>query len=270
MIGGMDLGARAHPVPPGSHSKLPSTAVLAQRRDRYASVQLEVARITDGVGMPIDLGIRSAVVGLRVHGLPTVMSCEGHLDRGVGYPWIALSSPEAEDLANRLQNTWVETLAGRLPVARRVYDSALRAGRRYRWAASVVGTVNRPTSVKTSLRRTLRLGSNRDRAGDIHESDKAMKARMTALNQPTVLASKQLLDEFYSAHRAPSPAPRLVVWDTGGWAVAVLPAEVRETYLREGWTPGLANSLDVNRKEFVAFADFMRDRFLREGPVTQE
>jgi len=58
----------------------------------------EVDRIVDGLGLGIDEGIKETVTALRVYGLNTQQSCEGHM-RGEGrriasLPWITICVPE--------------------------------------------------------------------------------------------------------------------------------------------------------------------------------
>lgn len=48
------------------------------------------SRVTDTLGTKIDAGIFDTVVALNMLGIPTKQSCEGHLDWGVPYPWVAL------------------------------------------------------------------------------------------------------------------------------------------------------------------------------------
>lgn len=50
----------------------------------------------DRLGMNIDEGIFETVLYLNAHGLNTTASCEGHLDRGLAFPWVEFSSKEAE------------------------------------------------------------------------------------------------------------------------------------------------------------------------------
>jgi hypothetical protein len=45
-------------------------------------------KVTDRLGCPIDAGIFDTVVALNILGVHTTMSCEGHLDHGLAYPWI--------------------------------------------------------------------------------------------------------------------------------------------------------------------------------------
>ena len=57
----------------------------------------DVNKITDGLGMPIDEGIKETVVAFRVSGFPTTGSCEGHLNRGTSYPWVDIDVSELEN-----------------------------------------------------------------------------------------------------------------------------------------------------------------------------
>lgn len=59
----------------------------------------EVEKITDGLGYPIDGGIKNAVAAFNLSGFPTDGSCEGHTegDHGEVFPWIDVSFPEPEE-----------------------------------------------------------------------------------------------------------------------------------------------------------------------------
>ena len=65
----------------------------------YEHVKEEVDRITDGLGKPIEEGIKELVISLQMHGLRTEMSCEGHFDSGRGYPWVMVSIQDAVSLS---------------------------------------------------------------------------------------------------------------------------------------------------------------------------
>ncbi len=62
--------------------------------DRYVTA---VDRAVDGLGTPIDDGIKEALIALKVNGFGTLASCEGHIDRGLPYPWVAIGSQLAEE-----------------------------------------------------------------------------------------------------------------------------------------------------------------------------
>ena len=52
----------------------------------------QVDKWGDGLGMPIDSGIKETVIILNLLGVKTSSSCEGHIDRGLPYPWINLDN----------------------------------------------------------------------------------------------------------------------------------------------------------------------------------
>jgi hypothetical protein len=51
--------------------------------------------------MQIDEGILETVVAFSAPDIPTSMSCEGHLDHGLPYPWIDIESEETMQLVSR-------------------------------------------------------------------------------------------------------------------------------------------------------------------------
>src|SRR5581483_1069474 len=57
-----------------------------------------VARLTDRLGKGIDAGILDTVIALRLSGIHTVSSCEGHLNWGVGAPWVSMAAPPDDRL----------------------------------------------------------------------------------------------------------------------------------------------------------------------------
>jgi len=80
-----------------------------QRWDELAE---KFSRITDKTGRPIDTGILETVVALNALDITTSMSCEGHLDHGLPYPWIDVGissyargydTPEIQQLILRLR-----------------------------------------------------------------------------------------------------------------------------------------------------------------------
>jgi hypothetical protein len=53
----------------------------------------KVDKIKDALGMPVDEGIKEAVIMFNAVGLYTSGSCEGHLDHGLPAPWIDVGAP---------------------------------------------------------------------------------------------------------------------------------------------------------------------------------
>lgn len=62
----------------------------------WGKTEEKVDQFRDALKMPIDKGIRETVIVLNVLGFTTSMSCEGHLDRGLPYPWVDIKFNEVE------------------------------------------------------------------------------------------------------------------------------------------------------------------------------
>jgi hypothetical protein len=58
-----------------------------------SKLRKKVDKITDALGMPVDEGIKEAVIMFNAVGLYTSASCEGHLDHGLPAPWIDVEAP---------------------------------------------------------------------------------------------------------------------------------------------------------------------------------
>ena len=56
--------------------------------DIWQETEQRFQSVTDRLGNSIDEGIFETVVGLNILGITTTLSCEGHLDWGVPYPWV--------------------------------------------------------------------------------------------------------------------------------------------------------------------------------------
>jgi hypothetical protein len=69
-----------------------------KKQARWDEMAAEVVKVTDGLGLEIDSGIKDTVIALRLLGFDTDGSCEGHSDRGVCGPWVGLTSKEIEAL----------------------------------------------------------------------------------------------------------------------------------------------------------------------------
>lgn len=61
------------------------------RQDAWRRMLKAVGDVRDRLGMPVDPGIRDTVAALNLAGLPTLQSCEGHVNargHGLPAPWV--------------------------------------------------------------------------------------------------------------------------------------------------------------------------------------
>lgn len=70
----------------------------------FESVSKEVDSIVDGLSMHIDEGIKRGVIAMRMAGIATMASCEGHNDEGLPYPWILVDTSKKPDHIQRKLN----------------------------------------------------------------------------------------------------------------------------------------------------------------------
>ena len=59
---------------------------MNERQRRLELVRKRVDRMSDGLSMPVDEGIKECVVMLQALGIATTMSCEGHFPERA--PWL--------------------------------------------------------------------------------------------------------------------------------------------------------------------------------------
>jgi hypothetical protein len=70
-------------------------------QDSWSSMLDNVRHMTDKLGMPVDHGIVETVAAMRLLKIRTTMSCEGHLDRQTGGPYVMCVSSIAEKLRKK-------------------------------------------------------------------------------------------------------------------------------------------------------------------------
>ena len=76
------------------------------KQEMWDTMSSEVNHWVDGVGYPIDTEIKDTVIALNLMGIETEASCEGHLDRGLSYPWIDIQiyPPEVKKMMLELSD----------------------------------------------------------------------------------------------------------------------------------------------------------------------
>jgi hypothetical protein len=74
-------------------------------KQSYEEVSQEVNELADGLGWPVDEKVKNIVVALRLQGFSTEASCEGHMEKGLQYPWIQFCSQEKDENIKKDRNT---------------------------------------------------------------------------------------------------------------------------------------------------------------------
>jgi hypothetical protein len=58
----------------------------------WKKIERQIEKATDGLGLPLDAGIKNTVIAFNANGFITQQSCEGHLDRAQAAPWIHITA----------------------------------------------------------------------------------------------------------------------------------------------------------------------------------
>lgn len=79
----------------------PNENLVINKEERWQKAIELTNNIVDGLGKPIDSGIKPVVIALLANKVPTTKSCEGHPHinnntHGPSYPWVAISTPDPE------------------------------------------------------------------------------------------------------------------------------------------------------------------------------
>lgn len=76
-------------------------------------IRKNVNETGDGLGKPIDSGIKETVVFLNALGITTTGSCEGHIKEGLPWPWIDTEDPNQPEEQFEDQNKIFQNIAER-------------------------------------------------------------------------------------------------------------------------------------------------------------
>lgn len=80
-----------------------------KKQEAWNAVAERIEQTTDGLGKKIEDGIKETVIAFNILGLPTTGSCEGHLQRAIGSPWIdiePMATSEMETLQKEMGDVY--------------------------------------------------------------------------------------------------------------------------------------------------------------------
>ncbi len=78
------------------------------KEQRWQDMYVHFSQVTDKLDMGIDRGILDTVIVLNLLGMPTIMSCEGHIDDSSGAPWVDIEDPEANQQTDSIGRLFKE------------------------------------------------------------------------------------------------------------------------------------------------------------------
>jgi hypothetical protein len=195
----------------------------------------KVERMRDALGFPVDTNIRETIVALNLSGLSTSASCEGHIDRGRGAPWIKIEAPNRPRERFGGQDEIIETTARK----NKVSAEDVRTGRSHE-----------------AWREAMNLAADHEETPEYQiwrkENDR-LQEQVTAL-----------LDSFYQG-RTVEPAAHLALSRNAEGTFNI--HNGGEDYERHSRTPTederrrLADRLARYQGEMKVFTDFLREKY---------
>jgi hypothetical protein len=79
----------------------PSPEGLEKQR-RWDKLAAEIEAIVDGLGKPVDPGVKETLIALKASEINSTQSCEGHLYRGIAAPWVDIADQEAVEMSKNV------------------------------------------------------------------------------------------------------------------------------------------------------------------------
>lgn len=86
------------------------TEEIRDKEQRWQEMYTTVSNMKDKLGEEVDAGIVDTVVVLNLLGIPTTMSCEGHLDHGTGVPWVDIEDTNANRRTSEVNRMFQQAL----------------------------------------------------------------------------------------------------------------------------------------------------------------
>lgn len=71
---------------------------ISEKQKAWDAMAKRIDRTVDGLGYRMDENIKEAVIALNMLNINTSASCEGHLDRGNGGPWVRIEPAETPEM----------------------------------------------------------------------------------------------------------------------------------------------------------------------------
>ncbi len=82
------------------------------RQEKWERISNEIKKTADALGYEIDKNIKDAVIALNAHDINTIASCEGHAEkRQFSAPWVKIAAPDEPEERFNGQNKAFENVA---------------------------------------------------------------------------------------------------------------------------------------------------------------
>lgn len=214
-----------------------SEAEKQQRQEQWEKALEDLDNIIDGLGKPIDAGIKESVASFMVNGYPTQGSCEGHVEKRFGKrikisPYIDVGVEESKT-----------RFVGEEKFRREIADKH----------GVDAEDLERNKDAWVDLEEYISLNKPQ-------ETDEYIAARKA--NQKLELGFRSLLSEFYGETPDEDRVVRIPdVSDNGGFRVTTAPKKaVGEIGFFQSFKE--KEKLRQEQEEFSSFTKFMKEKYL--------
>lgn len=212
----------------------------SEKEARIKDVEKQVDETRDALGYPIDPGIKDAVVSFNLLGLPTHQSCEGHIEEGIPAPWIQIEA------LNRPEEQFVNE--------KKIYK---KIAEKYNIPAEDVERgINHDAWVEA--------------AKEVSKNDETEEYKeWYKKNGELMKKAQDLIDEFYKDRQVDLDIKIQIKQEAEGFRIHnggedydSMAGEKREP--SEEQKKIVLSSLEKYRAEMSDFAEFLKDKFLKE------
>lgn len=213
-----------------------------EKEKRLEEIRAELEKITDAEGKSIDEGIKETVLFMNVLEIPTIQSCEGHLDEKEGnpFPWVEIGAEDEPEERWIGQNAAFENAAKE----RDVSVEELKHGTPENLYWEVMREISKNTETPEYQAWAQKNEELRKRASD-------------------------LLEKFYQKRDADSDI-KLEVDESEGRPFGLHSHDDKFWELKRGELPSgerekMNEKFMQRRREMRAFTEFLKDKYLSGG-----
>lgn len=204
-----------------------------EKLQRWKAMEKEVSSWTDALGLGIDPKIKETVIVLNLLGFKTSQSCEGHINWGNAYPWVAFDyeSDQFKALTSKLREISQQTKAEEAELKKKYSELTIQ---------EIMQT------------------KDVSKLDELYKQRHAINDKMDILSKTKILPLQNLMISFYAVQ--PLNVDKILILDDhlpfqfslnsngGKWQITRSFAEK-------------AKKLDEYQEEMQAFTKFLRDYY---------
>lgn len=83
--------------------EIPNNSMIIEKEAKLEEIRKKANECVDKLDEKIDEGIKESIVMLGAFDINTTASCEGHIDHGIGGPYIDIEAKDVQELNKRLE-----------------------------------------------------------------------------------------------------------------------------------------------------------------------